>query len=135
MIVPGSNILNLALGVIAAQPAVWYKATGRTQNAIGQWITTYAQPVVIRGSMQPMDKARYEQMGLDMDKDYWSFHTSHPIDGIDRDKAPDVIEYNGKAYQITKQADWDVDGWRWLVLIEGGTIPVVEPEPEPEPEP
>ncbi|XAI95259.1 hypothetical protein [Leptolyngbya phage Lbo-JY16] len=117
MIVPGSNILNMAFGLIASQPAVWYQATGRAQNAVGQFITTYAEPVVIRGSMQPMDRARYEALGLDMDKDYWSFHTAHPIDGVDRGKAPDVIEYNGNRYQITKQADWDVDGWRWLILI------------------
>lgn len=121
MIVPGSNLLNLAMGVIGAQAAVWYRATGRTQNDMGQYVTSYADPIIVRGSMQPLDKPKYEALGLDMARVHWVFYTSHPIEGVSRGESPDYLEYNGRRLEVVDEANWFVaDGWRGLILVDEG---------------
>ena len=39
--IPGSNLLNMALSVIAKQTVAYYQANGRALNAVGQYVTTF----------------------------------------------------------------------------------------------
>jgi hypothetical protein len=129
MIVPGSNLLNLALTVIGSQALAWYRATGRTPNALGEFITTYADPVVIYGSLQPIDKAKYEDMGLDLAKTYYAFYTSNGIEGVRRDDSPDWLRWNNRRLEVVDEADWLIqDGWRGLVLVDEGPAPEIPPQ-------
>ena len=57
------NLLNAALTLIPPVTVSWRKATGRTQNALGQWVTAYANPVPLVCSFQPVEKAKYEALG------------------------------------------------------------------------
>lgn len=121
MIVPGANLLNMAMGLIGTQQAAWYRAIGRTQNALGQWVTEYAEPVVIRGSMQPLDRAKYEAMGLDLARQHWVFYTSHPVEGVARGDSPDRLTYNGRKLEVVDETNWYIaDGWRGLLLVDEG---------------
>lgn len=120
--VPGSNLLNLALSVIAKQTLTYYQATGRTLNAVGQEITTYASPVTVMGSFQPVPRILYEKYGLDFQKSYFTFYASVNLIDIQRDVSADQIAFGSQRYQCLSSNDWfAVDGWKGIlcVLIAG----------------
>lgn len=125
------NLLNAALTLIPPVSVVWHKTTGRTRNAVGQWLTEYAEPVNLRVSFQPLEKAKYEALGLDLNKHYWVLYGSNPITAVERDTAGDLIDYNGRRCQAEDNVDWfDYNGWKGVIFVEIGPTPV-EPEPEP----
>jgi hypothetical protein len=115
MFVPGSNLLNLALTVIHKQMVTYHQATGRSQNSIGQFVTTYTNSAMV-GSFQPVDKKLYEAYGLDLQKTYATFYTSNNIIDIARDVSNDQITYNGQLYQCESNNDWFAqDGWKGVL--------------------
>ena len=110
--IPGSNLLRQALRVIGRQPAQWYYVTGRTNNAIGLLVTTFADPVTVYGSFQPIPRILFQQMGLDLNKDYVTFYVLNLVQDIARDKAPDEFVFMGSRYRVMSASDWNlVDGW------------------------
>jgi len=130
--IPGINVLAVAFGAIAQQSVLFIRATGRTQNAVGKWVTSYADPVEYRASFQPVDAKKYEQLGLDMAKEYKNIWIRTPVDGIKRGASPDRFAHNGRLYDVQDVADWyDQDGWSEVLVIDIG--PYVPPEPEPLP--
>lgn len=119
--IPGSNLLGMALTVIQPQTVIWLQETARTQNAIGQWVTEYATPMPVRGSWQPLDRAKYEQLGLDLAKKYFVFFASIAMTAVERMKAGDVLEFAGNHHHIEDEVDWYIqDGWRGILCIEIG---------------
>lgn len=123
MIVPGSNLLNIALTVIAADQIVLYRATGRAENNIGEWVTTYAPAFPVAGSWQPVDQTKYELLGLDLSKKYFMFYASEQITAIERGVAPDLCERNGRKYSTVSDTPWgDVDGWQSAMFVDIGVF-------------
>lgn len=125
MSVPGSNLLNQAMRLIASQAVEYYRATGRTVNDLGQFITSYEDPVTMYGSFQAVPKQLYQAYGLDWQRSYFTFYTSNPIKDVARDLSPDVITYGGDRYQCESNNDWyKVDGWRGVlcVLLDAGPV-------------
>lgn len=121
MSVPGSNLLNLALTVIAPQTVIYYKALQRTLNNVGQDVTLYAPAVNLEGSFQTVPKNLYETYGLDFQKTYATFYTSTNIIDIQRDVSADQIIFNGKRYQCESNNDWfAVDGWMGVLCVMVG---------------
>jgi hypothetical protein len=120
--IPGSNLLGLALTVIAPQGVEWHKFASRTQNGRGDWINNYETPVALWGSWQPLDQAKYQQLGLDLAKKYFVLYVSAGVDGVERAKAGDLIIRGGRKYQVEDAAnDWlDIDGWRGVMCIDIG---------------
>lgn len=131
--IPGGNILNLALTVIAPQSLLYYAYTGRTSNDIGVLESTYAEPVPVFGSFQPVPNSVYSYMGLDFKKEYWMFYSSNNILNLNRGRSGDKLEFNAKEYEVMDADEWHaIDGWNGTlcVLLDNETLP---PEPEPEP--
>lgn len=123
------NLLNAALTLIPPVTVMWSKATGRTQNAMGQWITAYDAPVPLTCSFQPIEKAKYEALGLDMNKHYFVLYGSNDLTAVDRDTSGDVIDFRGKRYQSEDAIEWYYyNGWKGMVFVEIGPSPAgVEP--------
>ena len=120
--IPGQNLLKMAFNIIATQVIIYNQATGRTLNAVGQDVTTYADPVTIRGSFQPVPRSLYQQYGLDLSKSYFTFYTLLNLIDIQRDVSADQIAFNGATYQCISTNDWfAIDGWEGIlcVLITG----------------
>jgi hypothetical protein len=120
--IPGSNLLNMALTIIAKQTISYTRAIGRTVNNIGQYVTNYASPVNIVGSFQPVPRAMYELYGLDFQKSYFTFYSSNDLIDIQRDVSADQISFNSQTYQCLSSNDWfAIDGWVGIlcVLISG----------------
>lgn len=122
MIVPGSNLLGLALTLIAPQGVEWSRATGRTENDLGQWVTTYDAPVALWGSWQPLAAAKYTELGLDLAKRYFVFYVSASVASIERAQSPDVLVRDGRRHVVEdSDSDWlTIDGWRGVLCVDVG---------------
>lgn len=121
MPIPGQNLLNMALTVIAKQPMRYYRALGRTLNSVGQDITQYAPVQTIYGSWQPVPRRLYEQFGLDLQKDYFTLYTSNNVIDITRDVSGDQVAFNGQRYQCESNNEWfQLDGWNGILCVHIG---------------
>jgi hypothetical protein len=119
--IPGRNLLNLALSVIAKQSLVYYKFASRSQNVIGQDVTVYAPGATIVGSWQPVSRKLYEQYGLDFQKDYFVLYTSNNTLDITRDVSADQVAFNGQRYQCESNTEWfQLDGWNGILCCHIG---------------
>lgn len=119
MNIPGVNIMGLALSVIRPQPVQWAAFTGRTTNAAGLDVPTWAAPVAIRGSVQDVDRAQMQTLGLDMLQEYVNVYTSNPVKTVQRDGSGDRIIYNGNTYSCESSADWYAqDGWVAVLCVK-----------------
>lgn len=119
--IPGQNLLNMALTLIAKQAVTYYQYVSRTPNLVGQYVTTYATGVDMYGSFQAVPKRLYEQYGLDLQKSYSTFYTSNPILDITRDVSGDQMVYAGRRYQVESNNDWYAqDGWKGVLVVDLG---------------
>lgn len=116
---PGSNILEEAFGAIDTEVCQWIKYTDRTLNAVGQWVTVYAEPVDVDASVQAVSRNTYMQLGLDLQKDYTNIFVPCDTTDLDRDVTGDrMILPDGKIYQIESTSDWyGMDGWTECLCI------------------
>jgi hypothetical protein len=130
MSTPGSNILKQALSAIASTPVQYFAFVSRVGNAIGLLETTFAAPVTIRGSWQPVPRAMYEKLGLDFTKNYVTFYSVQFIGDVSRDRTGDNFEFNGKRWQVESSNDWQaIDGWNGVLCVEVPAVPQPEPVP------
>lgn len=112
------NLLGLALGAIGAQRAQLAKFTGQTTNAVGHRVASYAAPVPIVASVQPVSEKVYQAMGLDFNKDYVTIRTQANAVAVDRDGKGDKVLYNGKTYLCESSTDWAAQaGWVAIVAV------------------
>lgn len=119
--IPGSNLLNLALSVVGAQTLAYFAYTGRQTNAAGYDVTTYADPVDISGSFQPVPRAQYSNLGLDYQKTYWNFYVSADVLDVARDVSGDQLAFEGLRYQCESITPWRaIDGWNAVLCVEIG---------------
>lgn len=121
MAVPSSNILKSALRLIKRQTVTHYAWTGRTPNAIGYDVDSYAAPATITGSFQPVSRTRYAALGLDFSKSYITFYTESVIRCIERDRSGDIIAFNGRRYKCESPTEWNgIDGWNSVYAVDIG---------------
>lgn len=117
--IPGSNLLNLALTVIGHQFFDWYKFKARTTNAAGLDVPTYQPPISLQGSIQPVPRNLYAAYGLQLEKNYFTFFVSQDILDIRRDVSGDQMFFNGKVYQCVSITDWfPMDGWTPVLCVQ-----------------
>jgi len=119
MSVPGSNILNQALRLIARQTISYIAYVSRATNSIGNWVTTYADPVNVLGSIQPVSRVLMQTLGLDMQKHYVNIFVPQNIVDIRRDVTSDQFVFAGAKYQALSITKWvTVDGWNQVLCVE-----------------
>lgn len=112
--IPGINLLGCALQMIASQSVMYFADAGRTKQPNGVFFTTYAAPVEIDvGSVQSVDRSKYQALGLDFTKTYFNwFVPNQLVTTIQRAKSGDVIEWNGMRLQLLNGIDWNAqDEW------------------------
>lgn len=117
--IPGSNLLALAMGPIATQTLQWQAFVSRTRTAAGDWVSTFAASADIGGSFQPVNKKLYQQLGLNLAKNYWTLYTQANVLSSDRDREGDRISYNGQLFTAESiNSDWmGPDGWRSILCV------------------
>jgi len=119
MIVPGSNLLAMAMGLIGQQSVLWLRYAGMTTNTAGLQQPTWAAPVAITGSVQPVDTSLLQQLGLDWTRNYVTFYAPANFKEVDRDQSSDRIVYAGRTYQVLSGTTWYAqDGWEKVICVE-----------------
>jgi hypothetical protein len=118
--IPGENLLDLALDVIQSQTVTYYKFLSRSLNDVGQNVSVYADGVQIEGSLQPIPRSLYEKYGLNLQKVYYVFYALTPIDDVARDVSGDKLEFLGRTYHCeSSNGDWyAMDGWRGILCVQ-----------------
>lgn len=120
--IPGQNILNMALTIIARQTITYYQYDSRSVNSVGQNVTLYKTPVEITGSWQPVPRHLYMVYGLDLQKEYFTFYTSNDLLDVQRDVSGDQVVFGGQRYQCESNNDWyKLDGWKAILCVRIGT--------------
>lgn len=117
--IPGGNLLNLAMSVIAKQTMQYYAYTGRTVATNGDYIPAYNTPVSVTGSIQPIKRTLYEKLDLDFQKNYHNIFVPQKITDIRRTSAGDQFVYAGKTFQVLSNEPWfQMDGWDQTLCVE-----------------
>jgi hypothetical protein len=117
--IPGANLLGMALRAIRPQTLQLRAFVSRAENTAGDTVATFATAVDIQGSMQPVDKKLYQELGLNLAKNYstlWVFGTVQPTA---RDRDGDLITFGGKTWQCESDRDWSSVGeYRRVLCVE-----------------
>lgn len=113
-----SNLQALASTVIPQQVVLHHRFAGNVTNDMGYKVPTYADPVEIMGSLQPMAAQDATKLGLDFRQVNATFYTSASIALAGEGTQPDRIEYGGKLYEVIGVTDLkEQDGWAQYVLV------------------
>jgi hypothetical protein len=116
--VPGSNLLALAMGPIARQTLQHRAFVSRSTNAAGDFVSVFADPVTITGSFQAVNRNTYQLLGLNLQKDYSNLYTQADVRTLERDREGDLVEFAGEVWQAESDQDWRaVDGWRKILCV------------------
>jgi len=114
-----TNLLQKALKLIPSESFYYEKFTDETANSLGRMAPTYAMPVLVHGSVQSPENSLYQQMGLDLDKNYKIFYGSLDINGNETQTQPDRFIYKGKVFETVKNTNWfNYDGWCGVLAVE-----------------
>lgn len=109
---PGSNILGIALNVIAKQNFKYVKFVSRDLKENGIYVSNYAPAVMVQGSVQPADRKMYEQLGVDLNQKVITVYAPKNIFDVDRDRPGDRVIFDRETYQVISDTLWfDIDGW------------------------
>lgn len=125
MKVPGSNLLGMASRLVSFDILNHWKFLRNEKSGSGILRPVYATaPTVIRGSVQPVPRSMYMDLGLDLQKSYFNIYTAVPLSDLRRDKAPDMLDWNGRRFTVESKTDWaKQDGWKGALCCEIGPAP------------
>lgn len=113
------NLLNLALTVIPKQIVQWYTQAGNTVLPNAQKVSVFAAPVDVVGSFQPVPRNMYEQLGLELNKEYVNFYTSTAMADLSRIKAGDEFVFVDDRYKVMSKTEWmKVNGWNGEMAVK-----------------
>lgn len=117
MLIPGANVLKMAFKVISKVSVQYKQVTGRTINDLGNWVPAYTT-ITVTGSLQPIPKSFYQQMGWDLQKSYFTLYIPNNVIDVGRDTSGDQFIFQGNLYQCLSENDWfPLDGWTGVVSI------------------
>ena len=116
--IPGSNLLQMALRVIAPQSLKYYAFVSRSENEVGILESKYSLPTIVNGSFQAVPRSVYSFMGLDFSKQYFMFYASADINNLTRGSAGDKLEFKGKFFEVMSETAWHaIDGWNGIMCV------------------
>lgn len=115
-----NNLLNQALTLIPKQTFTYCKYQGQTVNELGIKQDVYDTGIEFQGSVQAIEQAMYEKLGLQWSKKYIQIYSSLDIRNTDNQQvSPDKIIWHGKEYIVTKVTNWYLqDGWTNIIAVE-----------------
>lgn len=125
-----NNLLNQALTLIPKQTFTYCKFKSQTVNDYGTKQDVYETGIEFQGSVQAIEQAMYEKLGLQWSKKYIQIYSSLDIRNTDNQQvSPDKIIWNGKEYIVIKVTNWYVqDGWTNIIAVENTKDQEEEPE-------
>lgn len=119
MNIPGANLLGIASRVIRFETLGHRAFMSREPNSVGDFVSTFAPSVNIQGSMQPVNRKLYQELGLNLSKNYATLYTSATITATDRDREGDLITFAGRTWQCESSQNWAaMDGFTKMLCVE-----------------
>ncbi len=117
--VPGRNQLSDNFRAVNTEDIFYFKFKSRELNLVGQWVVEYHCPVNVQASIQSVNRSVYQQLNLDLKRQYVKVYLCVDSKGIERNRAGDQFIFDGKKYQIDDEGDWFLrDGWSSFMAIE-----------------
>ena len=90
-----------------------------TINEIGNEIVTLPEPVTYTGSIQPVSNKLYEQLGLDLTKNYKVVYCPQLLLSLAEQTATGKIKYDGRTFDIIENKNWwETNGYTRCVICE-----------------
>lgn len=97
----------------------FYKFKGSTLDELGRDIPEYFDPASYTGSIQAVPNRIYEQLGLELDKNYKTIFCPELMRSLAESTQSDIIEYDGKKYQIIENKNYyETNGWTKALVAE-----------------
>ena len=122
--IPGIDLLAMALSIMQPTSVEYYAFASRTVNAVGYEVGVYAEPVTLEGSMQAMPRSEYEQLGLDLAREYVTFYAQEDMQNSGRDRENDYLVWQGYRWDIVNVTAWHgIDGWSSVLAVKIGPAP------------
>lgn len=127
------NLLNPAMAAIAIlgcnKPFTFLKYKGTTIDDMGRDVPEFEEPRTLLGCIQPVSNKMYEQLGLDLDKNYKIVFSSALMKSLAENIQPDRIIYQGLTYELVENKNWyETNGWTKAIMVELKSLR--EPEDE-----
>lgn len=120
--IPGSNLLRTALGVITPQAVQYERFAGMTTRDDGIDVPAFEAPITVYGSWQAVTSEQLVRMGLDPAKDYAYFYASVPFNQPGRDVSSDRARYGGSVWEARSGEGWfPMDGWDGMLFQRVGS--------------
>lgn len=117
----GFNLLAATQSVIGKQDYQIVKWLSKTENEIGNDVDVYAEPEDRAGSVQPVARNKYQNLGLDFSKIYIQVWDVELIDVLSRSENADQIIFNGGKYKALPDLDWsNSGGWNSVLCVRIG---------------
>jgi hypothetical protein len=113
------NLFLRAAALTGTSTIQWFSASGRASNGIGLDVVTFADPVPVRASVQPVPRSIMQQMGLDFNKEYVMVYAAQKMDDLARDRSGDQFQFSFYRYQILSNTEWHpVNGWNGSLAVK-----------------
>jgi len=114
----GFNLLAAAQTVIGKQDYQIVKWLSKTTNSIGLDVDVYDVAENRTGSVQPVARSKYQNLGLDFSKIYIQIWDVELIDALSRSENADQIIFNGGKYKALPDLDWSSSGdWNSVLCV------------------
>lgn len=108
------QVLPIIYNVVEPQTGIFkFRAmVGEEINEIGVSVPTYGAWGVCMGTVQPVNRNRYDALGLDWSKTYVNAWGSVKVNTIEDGQQPDQIFWMGKLFNVTAVDEWHPhNGW------------------------
>ena len=113
------NLFNIATSIIPPETVQYIRFVGNTVNAIGLCVQSYAEPISIKASIQPVGDNAYKDLGLDFQKEYYYVYSNQHIRGLNEQSQPDKLIFHGKEFIVQRTCYWnEYDGWGYALVVK-----------------
>lgn len=117
------NLLPIAMNATSIlgcnQQFEFYQFQGSTLDDLGRDIPQYSDPINLKGSIQAVPNKMYEQLGLDLDKNYITVFCPQLIQSLAQNNQPDRIIWNNRTFEAIETKDWtNLNGYTKALFVE-----------------
>ena len=117
------NLLPIAMNATSVlgcnQQFEFYQFQGSTLDDLGRDIPQYLDPINLKGSIQAVPNKMYEQLGLDLDKNYITVFCPQLIQSLAQNTQPDRIIWNNRTFEAIETKDWtNLNGYTKALFAE-----------------
>lgn len=113
------NLLIEASSVIPFEEFEYIEFDDNVINEMGIKQPTYKEPIKLKGSIQPINSNLYQQLNLDLQKEYYTVWTTQKINTTIDKEYNDMIKYNDNIYTVVKITNWDnYNKWTEITAVK-----------------